>query len=613
MKHYLRFSLTLLLLVLMGGVGFAQDEVAYKTLTFPAESQDKNNNYTGTWTAKIGDDVWNIAKFNNNNNDWKYIKCGSKKAASIATISNNNAYEEALTKVVVTIDKITVASVNSIQLDVAPDKDFKKISETVKAETLQTGDLTFAIESPITNSYYKLSFDCKKGSDNGFIQVSKVVYYYKTSNKQNAGLSFTTESYTAELGKAFTAPTLSNPNNLTVKYTSSDTDVATIDETTGEIAVLAAGTTTITATSEETDTYKAGSASYTLKVKDPNVISFDFSTMGYTNGQEVNDVEVDGVSIKLVKGASSTNPPKYYTSDNTLRLYKDGTMTISAPEGKVITKLKISGGTLTNMKPTVGTYNNGSWEGNSKEIVFNATNTVKMETIDVTLANGTSFDYTWNDTEDHVILNENNKTVKINRTVVKDEYNTICLPFDMTAEEIAAAFGEGTMVYEFAIAEENTLSFEDVDRIYCGSPYLLKPTETKNEIVYTGTIYGEDLLRPATYGEYKFIGTYNPATLKTDGTNLFFIAGGKLAKPESDENNANKLKGFRAYMEVPAGSEQAPKVCIDGIITSINDIKTDMTIADGKVYNINGQYVGSSMQNLAKGVYVQNGKKYVVK
>lgn len=64
----------------------------------------------------------------------------------------------------------------------------------------------------------------------------------------------------------FTAPTLNNPHNVTVTYSSSNPDVATVDATTGEIEFVGDGTTIITASSTKTDVYKAGSAQYTLVV-----------------------------------------------------------------------------------------------------------------------------------------------------------------------------------------------------------------------------------------------------------------------------------------------------------------------------------------------------------
>ena len=82
-------------------------------------------------------------------------------------------------------------------------------------------------------------------------------------------LSFEAAEYTAILGKEFTTPTLSNPHNLTVTYSSSNEEVATVDAATGAVTLVKAGETTITATSEANETYKSGSAFYKLTVIQP--------------------------------------------------------------------------------------------------------------------------------------------------------------------------------------------------------------------------------------------------------------------------------------------------------------------------------------------------------
>lgn len=483
--------------------------------------------------------------------------------------------------------------------------------------TLTTTQGTYTYSGKIgtwTGSANSVTFDANSNQ----VRATKIVV--TTSPKKKTTTTFGTDvdnkTFTITAGDEFpkyTATTTDPSGNAvagTVAYTS-DNACVTVDANGQTAAGKGIGTAKITATftPTEADKYFSSSASYTLEVIDPNVIdvTFDFSTMGYTNAQVVTDVEVEGVKIKLTKGGS--NEPKFYTNDNTLRIYKDGgTMTIIAPEGKVITKIVISG--EDKYLKNIDEYPTGTWEGSLKEVIATATGTVRMNSIVVTITDQ-SYDYVWNDTEANDIQLEEGKTVKINRTVVKDEYNTICLPFEMTAEEIAKAFGEGTKVYSFGIAEDNTLMFEEATEMYALTPYLLRPTENKSEIVYTGDIWGDEVQK-ATSDGYSFIGTLNPAELKIDGTNLFFVAGAKLAKPESDQNNANKLKGFRAYMEVPAASANILNVSIGGMTTSINDIKTDMVVSDGRVYNLSGQYVGNSMQKLAKGVYVMNGKKYVV-
>ena len=83
--------------------------------------------------------------------------------------------------------------------------------------------------------------------------------------------AFSAETATYTLGDAFTAPTFTTVSDGEVTYKSSNTDVATVDNS-GNITAIAAGTTTITASVGVTDTYKPGSASYTLTVIDPSIL-----------------------------------------------------------------------------------------------------------------------------------------------------------------------------------------------------------------------------------------------------------------------------------------------------------------------------------------------------
>lgn len=131
--------------------------------------------YTATWEQTCGDYIWNIVNFNNNNKGWKYIRCGSKNNASVASINTTFSIPWAVSSVVVTIDSATVAKVNSTYLVVATDANFSNVVETINV-TIKTGNLTYAISNPGANYYYKVVYDCQKGTSSGFVQISKVVY-----------------------------------------------------------------------------------------------------------------------------------------------------------------------------------------------------------------------------------------------------------------------------------------------------------------------------------------------------------------------------------------------------------------------------------------------------
>lgn len=131
--------------------------------------------YTATWTQTCGDYSWSIVNFNNNNKGWTYIRCGSKNAASVASINTKFSIPWAVSNVTVTIDAVTTSAVNSTYLQVATDASFTNVVETVNV-TIAKGDLVYTIKNPGANYYYKVVYDCKKASSNGPVQISKVVY-----------------------------------------------------------------------------------------------------------------------------------------------------------------------------------------------------------------------------------------------------------------------------------------------------------------------------------------------------------------------------------------------------------------------------------------------------
>lgn len=148
------------------------------TLTFPDENSANNKlgAYTESWTAKIGNNSWTISNFNNNKWDnWTYIKCGRKNNASVGTITTDWAIEEAIEKVIVTIDKATVSKVNSTKLEVATDAAFTQNVQKIEL-SIATGTMTYNIPTPTENCYYRLTYDCAAGTSNGLVQISKVIY-----------------------------------------------------------------------------------------------------------------------------------------------------------------------------------------------------------------------------------------------------------------------------------------------------------------------------------------------------------------------------------------------------------------------------------------------------
>ena len=102
--------------------------------------------------------------------------------------------------------------------------------------------------------------------------ISSAVVTYQSSSapmKKDPALSFSETTASGVVGEAFVAPTLTKATTAAVVYTSSNETVATVNAETGEVTLLAAGETKITATAAENDEYNGGSASYTLIVTTP--------------------------------------------------------------------------------------------------------------------------------------------------------------------------------------------------------------------------------------------------------------------------------------------------------------------------------------------------------
>ena len=242
-------------------------------LTFHDYNDKGVSGYTSSWTATKNGQVWTINNFNNNNNGWSYIKAGRNGNLSVATITTQ-VENHAVSDVTVTIDAVTAAKINSHKLYVADNSSFTDAIEIDgNPAAIAAGDIVYTV--PVANRdndlYYKLEYDCASGTANGFLQISKITYAYAaaTPQKQNAGLAYDAADAQklAKVAGTLTAPTLTNPNSLTITYASSNTDVVEVNASTGAItAIKAAGKAVITASSEEDATYKAGSATYTIFV-----------------------------------------------------------------------------------------------------------------------------------------------------------------------------------------------------------------------------------------------------------------------------------------------------------------------------------------------------------
>ena len=195
-------------------------------------------------------------------------------------------------------------------------------------------------------------------------------------------------------------------------------------------------------------------------------------------------------------------------------------------------------------------------------------------------------------------------TVKLNRTLSADYWNTFCVPFSMTATQVTEAFGSDTKITKLKSVEGDVMYFEEATTIEAGMPCLIKPaTTTGPEIILSGITMTDTEAQSVGNDSYKFTGTYSPVDLKTDGTNLFLQTNGNLASPA---DATKTMKGMRAYFEVPAGA--AARIVFDDGTTTGIDLAAPAHQTVESIYTIDGRKVGDS-----KGIVVSKGKKYIRK
>lgn len=259
---------------------------------------------------------------------------------------------------------------------------------------------------------------------------------------------------------------------------------------------------------------------------------------------------------------------------------------------------------------SLSTIKVGSGEGNNQESKAKY-NYISVVTNDYQTATVTS-----SNTLDEVTVNsfnaQNDVDVQLKRSLTPTQWNTFCVPFTISADVIAEKFGAGTLVYTFGSMNGNVMNFAPSTTIEAGKPYIVKPANTVVNPTFTGV--NIEVSAPVKSGENGFYmqGTYGAKTdLLDDGTNLFLGEGNKFYKPAK---GSTKMKGMRAYFIVPQGTNLAAlRANIDGATTAIDEFATVVEQpTDNRIYNLQGQFVGTSFEGL-HGVYVQNGKKVLVK
>ena len=216
------------------------------------------------------------------------------------------------------------------------------------------------------------------------------------------------------------------------------------------------------------------------------------------------------------------------------------------------------------------------------------------------------------DTDDTKITHnaENVVVATLTRTLSNAYWSTFSVPFNVTADQVTAALGEGVELRMFQGSEGTVIKFQEATGIEAGHAYLVKPAATVKNPVFEGvTVVNTIGEMDADDNDYGFVGAVIKTKLAIDKTELFLGTDGKFYYPESDA--VATMKGLRGYFVVPAGAEPS-KLSVDvngsGIATSINSMNIE-GMDNANVYNLQGQRVNAPQ----KGLYIMNGKKVIIK
>ena len=202
-------------------------------------------------------------------------------------------------------------------------------------------------------------------------------------------------------------------------------------------------------------------------------------------------------------------------------------------------------------------------------------------------------------------------TVTLQRTLAAGSWNTFAVPFAVGAETLSALGFSAVKALESTTFEGETLTlnFTDAESVEAGKPYLVKVAADVTNPVFDGAVVSkEPTPTVTTYAD--FIPTLGKTTIDGVAADdvLFVAAGNTLKNPGTIPTD---MKGFRAYFylkNVPAGT-RAFALNIGGEATSIIST-TDNTDNTDSVYDLQGRKVDNAA---TKGVYIQNGRKVVVK
>lgn len=204
----------------------------------------------------------------------------------------------------------------------------------------------------------------------------------------------------------------------------------------------------------------------------------------------------------------------------------------------------------------------------------------------------------------------------ITRTVTAGQWNTLVLPYTFTSDMATRVFGSGTTYATFTGASNSgtsyTLNFTSTtEDIAAGTPFIIYPDTTVTEIPEQVVVLSSTL-NNVTYNNVTFSGFYYGTEVPAGS--VYLAANNKLKTLSAASTT---MKGFRAYFTLPdTGSAKPFSISVDGsTVTGIDGVTTtgETSKNSSNVYRLDGTLVGTSLEGLQSGIYIQNGKKVIIK
>lgn len=207
-----------------------------------------------------------------------------------------------------------------------------------------------------------------------------------------------------------------------------------------------------------------------------------------------------------------------------------------------------------------------------------------------------------------------NKTLALNRTFNPSQLYTMCLPFDLSKEMITEIFGKETKVYLYDGYQNGELSFSTVKEgvLNAGMPFLMRSEYYVEQPTFAGVTVESTTAQTVGGGEWDLCGTFGSYELAADGTQLFLIADGTLAKPKV---GSQKMRGFRCYLQKHTGtvngSAQLPSVTIDGETNAIKTAEYAAPTSATTAYSLSGMKLNAGCKTANGGIMIIDGKKFI--